>query len=294
MAGQEAERAVRPSPIAGTWYPGGQKQLQATVDGLIAKAGRSPLPGTVVALISPHAGYAYSGSIAAHAYAQVQRAPVRTVVLLGPDHRGAAGAFGVANYRFFETPLGKVEVDTDLVQRLGAMLALERIAVDEEHSLEIQLPFLQRVLETFTLLPITMGYPLMPRAGEDGRKAWHLLSRALVELLGKRDDVLLVASTDLSHLYDYAEVVRYDAVFTTLVSRFDAEEMSKALSTGQCHACGGAAVVTVMAVAKARGATSATVLAYANSGDVTGRRMTGEYTVGYAAAALTAPPPSLP
>jgi AmmeMemoRadiSam system protein B len=294
MAGCEASRVVRPSPIAGTWYPGGQKQLQATVDGLIAKADKPALPGAVVALISPHAGYPYSGAIAAHAYAQVQGAPLRTVALLGPDHRGAAGAFGVADYRFFETPLGKVEVDSGLLQRLGAMIALDKIEVDEEHSLEIQLPFLQRVLGQFTLLPITMGYPLMPRAGEAGRKACQLLSRALVEVLAGRDDVLLVASTDLSHLYDYHQVVRYDRLFTTLVAQFDADKLSEALSAGQCHACGGAAVVTVMMVAKARGARSATVLAYANSGDVTGRKTTGDYTVGYAAAAITAPLASLP
>lgn len=288
MFGQIAEsRRVRPSPIAGSWYPGGQKQLAATVDELMSRAPRPALPGRVVGLVAPHAGYPYSGAIAAHAYAQVQGATFDTVVLIGPDHRGASGAYGVADYRYFQTPLGLVEVDLALVERLGSMIALDRIEDDEEHSLEIQLPFLQRALGPFTLVPIMMGYPLMPRFGEAGWKACQLLSDALIKALQGRDAVLLVASTDLAHLYDYNETVRYDRVFMDLVAGFDAERLARALLEGRCHACGGAAVVTAMTVAQARGATGATVLAYTNSGDVTGRKTMGDYTVGYTAVAMT-------
>jgi AmmeMemoRadiSam system protein B len=278
---------VRPSPIAGTWYPGSAAQLQATVDDLMAKASAPQLPGQVVGLISPHAGYPYSGAIAAHAYAQVRRTAFSTVVLLGPDHRGATGAYGVAAYRFFETPLGKVEVDGDLLAKLSGLVAIDRIEFDEEHSLEIQLPFLQRAIGQFTLLPIMMGYPLMPRFGQQGLAACQMLTKALVEILAGRENVLLVASTDLSHLYDYRQVVRYDGAFTRLVAEFDADRMAQALMSGECQACGGAGVVTIMQVAKARGAHQATVLAYANSGDVTGRKAEGDYTVGYSAVAFT-------
>jgi hypothetical protein len=279
---------VRSSVIAGAWYPGGRQQLESTVDNLLARAHLPALPGAVKGLIAPHAGYSYSGGIAAHAYATVKGASYGTVVLLGPDHRGATGAYGVAACKFFQTPLGEVPIEAELLDGLSQRVALDRVAGDEEHSLEIQLPFLQRCLGSFSLLPVMMGYPLMAGYGAVAWKACQSLSQALIEVLAGRDDVLLVASTDLSHLYDYDEVTRYDKTFADLVQAFDPERLAKALMANTCHACGGAAVVTMMMVAKARGADKATLLAYTNSGDVTGSRRSGQYTVGYAAVALTA------
>jgi MEMO1 family protein len=287
MIGSSTLRDVRPSPIAGTWYPGIRGRLETTVDGLMSGAGVPHVPGDVIGLVAPHAGYAFSGAIAAQAYAQVRGSTRQTVVLLGPDHRGSCGAYGIASYRQYVTPLGPVDVDLALVQKLGKLVTPDMIEQDEEHSLEIQLPFLQRALGSFTLLPIMLGLPLTLESG--GLSACRTLSSALTEILSDRPDVLLVASTDLSHLYDYDEVVRNDRVFADVLGSFDAQRMARALLSGECQACGGAAVVTVMTVARARGAREATVLAYANSGDVTGNRTTGNYTVGYAAAAFTTP-----
>lgn len=291
MLGFIGSRDVRPSSIAGSWYPGRREQLQTTVDDLMDRAARPLLPGKVVGLVSPHAGYPYSGAIAAHAYAQIRGASYDTVVLLGPDHRGICGAYGISAYKHFQTPLGTVEVDLPLVERLQKRLAIDRIEDEEEHSLEIQLPFLQRTLGTFSLLPIMMGYPLMPRVGHTAWKACEMLSNALIEVLADRQNVLVVASTDLSHLYSYHEVVEHDQVFMTLIQELDPQRLADALIAGECQACGGAPVVTMMMTVKARGADKVTVLAYANSGDVTGNRVVGNYTVGYAAIALTATQP---
>ncbi len=283
-----SQRAVRLSPIAGSWYPGTAPQLEATVAGLIARAARPTLPGSVRALIAPHAGYPYSGGVAAHAYAQIEGATYETVVILGPDHRGATQFYGIADCDYYQTPLGQVAVDQELVQALSRLVALERIRHDTEHSLEIQLPFLQHTLHDFTLLPIMMGYPLAPRFGAEGWQSCQMLSEALTQVLRARDRVLLVASTDLSHLYSYRDVVRYDGVFMELLKAFNPQRLAEALMAGECHACGGGPVVTGMMTATALGADTVSVLTYANSGDVTGDKRPGNYIVGYLAAAITA------
>ncbi len=286
-AGTSAE--ARPPVLAGAWYPGRREELAAAVDRYIAQVPRSTLPGDVVALIAPHAGYVYSAQVAANAYAQIKGGSYRTVVLIGPAHR-ATGKFATPAYSFMQTPLGDIEVDAALVSELGKRVPLDRITVEQEegeNSLEIQLPFLQRTLGAFSVLPIMMGYPLAERFARQGWQACQELSTALVDILAGRNDVLLVASTDLSHLPRYDVVVRYDEVFRKLAGEFDGQRLSEALLAGECHACGGAAVVTVMLAAKERGADAATVLAYANSGDITGERIGRPYIVGYTAVAIT-------
>ena len=281
-------RDVRPAYLAGTWYPRTKQELEATVDAYLGEAAQPPLPGRVIGLMAPHAGYAYSGKIAAHAYAQARGAPYSTVVLIGLAHRVSIGPYGIAGFRCLSTPLGQIEVDEELADKLGRRVRLNRVASDnQENSLEVQLPFLQRVLGRFKVLPIMMGFSLAPYAGDAGWEICQELGKALAEAIAGRDDVLLVASSDLSHLDDYREVERCDKVFNGLLEAFDAERLAKALVAEECNACGGAAVVTVMLAAKAQGADKATVLAYAHSGQTTGQLIVGQYTVGYTAAAFT-------
>jgi hypothetical protein len=274
---------IRQSVIAGSWYPGQLDALRRTLAGYLADAEKVELEGELKALISPHAGYAYSGPTAAYAYKQLEDgAAFETVALLSPVHQAYLGRFAVTKASYYETPLGLVEVDAELVEILGKEVTLNRVGFDGEHSLEIQLPFLQQVLGTFTLLPVMLGQSL---TSNRGLAACRELSAALAKLLRGRK-ALIVASTDLSHLYDYNEVVRHDRVMVELVERFDIEGLARALIEGRCHACGGAPVVTALLTAQALDANRAKVLHYTNSGDVTGNRRPGSYTVGYMAAAI--------
>jgi AmmeMemoRadiSam system protein B len=274
---------IRQSVIAGNWYPGQPDVLRRTLEGYLADAKKVELKGELKALISPHAGYPYSGPTAAHAYKQLEDGPsFDTVAVLSPLHQAYLGRFAVTKAGYYETPLGLVEVDAELVEALGKEVTLNRVGFDGEHSLEIQLPFLQQVLGDFTLLPVMLGEPL---TSDRSLAACRELSAALTKLLRDRK-ALIVASTDLAHLYDYNDVVRHDRVVIELVECFDIEGLARALIEGRGQACGGAPVVTALLTAQALGANRAKVLHHTNSGDVTGNRRPGSYTVGYMAAAV--------
>jgi AmmeMemoRadiSam system protein B len=278
---------IRPSAIAGTWYPGNAQVLRRTVEDCLDACEPVALPGPVLALISPHAGYAYSGATAAHAYAQVRGAPFARVILLGPLHRlipgSRLGPFMTPTEDAYRTPLGDVPLDRAFVAELGKRVRLTPVHGDEEHSLEIELPFLQVALRQFSFVPIMLGEHI----SEPGASArLETLAAALVELCDEQ--TLLVASTDLSHMDNYADVVRTDRRLVDLVDAFDVDGLMRALAAGEVQACGATGLVTVFRAAQRRGARGARVLAYASSGDVTGNKRPGTYTVGYLAAAAYA------
>ena len=267
-------RDIRRSVIAGTWYPGTKAELARTVDGFLDNVKKEELGGELMGLIAPHAGYVYSGQVAAYAYKQLEGLDFPTVAIVSPVHRMFVGRYAVTAKRYYETPLGLVEVDGELVDALDEAVGLNRVERDDEHSLEIQLPFLQRVLGRFKLLPVMMGDQSLP--------ACRALGEALAGVLrGRR--ALLVASTDLSHFHPYDTAVRLDRVVLDHIEKFDPEGLALDLERGRCEACGGGPVIAVMLAAKALGANRARVLKYANSGDVTGDRW---QVVGYVAGAI--------
>src|SRR5437879_2992771 len=153
-------RAVRKAAVAGTWYPGTPRGIVAEVEAYLAAAGRPQVEGRLVGLISPHAGLRYSGPVAAHGYALLRGRPALTAVLVGPSHRVAFPGLSVFVAGAFETPLGQVPIDADLA---SALLAEDPAIRDlpephrEEHSLEMQLPFLQHLVPTLRIVPILMG-----------------------------------------------------------------------------------------------------------------------------------------
>lgn len=275
---------IRPSAIAGRWYPDSAVVLRRTVEEYLAAVPPVTLPGPVLALVSPHAGYAFSGPTAAHAFAQVRGAAFHRVILLGPLHRlirgSRLGAFMVPQEAAYRTPLGDVPLDRTFIAELGRRVPLTPVQRDEEHSLEIELPFLQVALGAFSLVPIMLGEHI----GDPGARARVTeLAAALAELCD--DGTLLVASTDLSHLDNYADVVRTDRRLADLVAAFDVEGLAAALATEQAQACGATGLVAVLEAAQKRGARGVQVLAQTTSGDVTGKKQPGMYTVGYLAAA---------
>ena len=265
---------VRHSVIAGTWYPGTEADLRRAVKEYLSHAELVELGGEVVALISPHAGYIYSGQVAAYAYKQVEGAAYDVVAVVSPVHRMPAGTFAVTAADAYETPLGLVHLDRDLVSALGKEIELTRVGFDAEHSLEIQLPFLQVALGEFRLLPVMMG--------DQSLAMCKLLGAALGRVLAGKN-ALLVASTDLSHFYPYERAVQLDRVCRSYIDDFDPEGLAQALADRRTEACGGGPVIAVMFAAQTLGATRGRVLHYANSGDVTGDH---SRVVGYVAGAL--------
>jgi hypothetical protein len=281
---------IRESVIAGTWYPGSAQALRQTVEGYLARVSPAQASGKVVALVSPHAGYAYSGPTAAHAFAQVRGADYARVVVIGPLHRpirgSRLGAWMTPVEDAYRTPLGDVRLDRSFIAELGQSVPLTAVSGDQEHSLEIELPFLQVALsgtsaDGFQLAPIMAGEYI----GDPGTPA-HIeqMAAALAELCADGTS-LLVASTDLTHLDNYTEVVRMDRTLLALVDAFDVTGLSAALQAERMQACGAVGLVTVLRAAQMLGARRAQVLAYAASGDVTGDKRPGTYCVGYMAAA---------
>jgi len=268
---------VRRSVIAGSWYPGSAPALASTIDEFMSAVDEEPLRGELNGLISPHAGYSYSGPVAAYAYRQLEGRSYPTVVIVSPVHQYYGGRYLVTSKGYYQTPFGLVEVDADLVGKVDVEIGLDSLKQDMEHSLEIQLPFLQHKIGDFKLLPVMMG--------DQGLASCRELSAALVKALGERE-ALLVASSDLAHLYDYQEVVFHDRFVQKYVNDFDADGLAASLARNEAEACGGGPIVTVMLAAKARGADKAKVLKYMNSGDVTGNKAAGNYTVGYLAGAM--------
>jgi len=272
-----AASSVRHSAIAGSWYPGDARQLEAMIEGFLSEVPEQPLQGELVGLVAPHAGYVYSGQVAAYAYAQLRERAFSRVVVVSPMHRVYSGRFAVTNKAYYETPLGLVPVDQDMVRSIERHVRLNRTSSDMEHSLEIQLPFLQHILGDLRLTPIMMG--------DQDWSSITALGQALYESIAGSGNgqVLLVASTDLSHFHPYDVARQLDRRVIDHITAYDPEGLASALARHECEACGGGPVAAVMVAAQHLGANHAVLLQYMNSGDVTGDRSS---VVGYASAAL--------
>jgi len=268
---------ARPSPIAGTWYQGNPKTLAADVDGYLAGADLPELMGEVVGVIVPHAGHQYSGAVAAHAFAALRGLSPLLVVVLSPFHAYSQDPLITTKHQAYSTPLGIVEVDQKALGELQSDLKIPIAAManDREHSLEIEIPFLQRILQNkFKLLPI------MVRT-QDPEKA-RQLGDALARMLKDRNTIL-VASTDLSHFYDQKTAGLLDAEMLKRFESFDPDSIFEAERAGRGFACGHAAVAAGLWACRSLGADQVKILKYATSGDVT-----GDYSsvVGYGAGVI--------
>ncbi len=275
-------QTTRQSVIAGSWYPGTEKSLARTVDGYLANVDQPLLGGELLGLISPHAGYVYSGQTAAYTYHQLQGRHVDTVVLMGPSHRAWVGDYAASAEDAYETPLGVVPLDQAFIGDLAERVPVRRVQRDAEHSLEIQLPFLQRQVGQFSLVPIMMS--------ADEPAVAERLAAALAEIARRRSGegkrTLMVASSDLHHIESYDQVVRRDREVVDAIAAYDLEHLTELLMVPGCSVCGRMPILTVLHAGKALGADSVSVLHHTNSGDVTGQRRAGQYTVGYMAAAV--------
>jgi len=272
---------LRPSPIAGRWYEGQPKALANNIDNFLDKARIPELKGQVMAVVAPHAGHIYSGGVAGHAFAALRGQAPELVVIVSPMHQYYPQALITSSHDAYQTPLGPILIDRVAVAALNTILRskldieLTPVSHDPEHSLEIELPFLQRALASdFKLLPIMVR-------SQDAH-ILEQLGKSLAEVLkGKRFS--LVASTDLSHFYDQQTAKSFDSEMLRQIEAFSPEGVLEAEKKGTGYACGHSAVATVLWACRGLGADTVKLLKYATSGDVTGDYMS---VVGYGAAAI--------
>ncbi len=278
--------SVRKPVVAGSFYPQNASDLKSQILDLLARAKESTadekITGRIFALVAPHAGYIYSGLVAAHGYKLIENSSFRTVVVISPSHMEHFPFASVFSGEAYETPLGAIPVDQKVAEEIASNDKLvirsdkghiQSHLPHREHSLEVQLPFLQSVLEDFKIVPIVMG-----------DQGWEVCA-ALGETLGRvieKPDILAVASTDLSHFHSYDEAERLDKNFCRILEEMDPEMLFEAVQRHECEACGAGPVIAVTIAAKIAGAEACRVLARRNSGDVLGD---GSSVVGYTSAA---------
>ena len=258
---------MRAPAVAGTFYPADPRALAAAVDGYLEAARRArrtpPDAPPPKALIAPHAGYVYSGPVAASAYVEVEalRGVVRRVVLLGPSHRVPLRGLAASTAEVFATPLGDVPVDAEATLAIAHLPQVKRLDAPHEweHSLEVQLPFLQRVLGEFRLVPISVGEATPDEVAE------------VLELLWGGRETLVVVSSDLSHYYDYETARRLDARTTRAIEALRPEGLDEESACGRVPARG-------LLVAAKRHDLRARTLDLRSSGDTAGSR---DEVVGY-------------
>jgi AmmeMemoRadiSam system protein B len=262
---------VRKPTVAGSFYPGETQVLRNAVGACLAAAREalSPESRPPKALIVPHAGYVYSGEVAAHAFVRLEpwRDIVRRVVLIGPSHRVAFDGLAVPSHAAFDTPLGRVPIDDDARHALlSRTLATVRDDAHRwEHSLEVQLPFLQEVLESFVVLPIAVGHASPAEVTDALEASWG------------GDETVIIISSDLSHYHDYATAKRMDGATAAAI------ETLRPNAIGPEDACGRIAVQGFLESAKTH-ALHARTLDLRSSGDTAGERLE---VVGYGAWAFT-------
>jgi MEMO1 family protein len=273
------EDNVRKTAIAGSWYPGNPEVLKGDITKFIGNAGQYQSEKKPAVIICPHAGYTYSGPVAGYAYSAVSGHTYKTVVVISPSHREFFPFVSVWAEGAFDTPLGMIDIDTQLC---GSLMKASRYIRNEksphisEHALEIQLPFLRHVLGSFRLCPLIMGEQSLPMCRE--------LSEALAKCISNPEETLVVASSDLSHFHNAERAHAMDGKLAKLIESFDIDGLSGALDSGKCEACGGGAIMTAMLYAKAKGRTDVKVLRYATSADITGDRAS---VVGYLSAVIS-------
>jgi AmmeMemoRadiSam system protein B/AmmeMemoRadiSam system protein A len=273
-------KEMREPAVAGAFYPADADSLKALLEELFSAAEDQNITERIVGLVAPHAGYVYSGRTAAKAYKCLKGRHYDTVVLVGPSHRARFDAVSVYTKGAWKTPLGSCPIDEEFARGLcdaDEIIDFYPQAHEEEHSLEVQIPFIQTVLKDFKIVPVVIGYQT-PQICER-------LANAIIALSAQRS-VLLVASTDLYHGYSYKECYKSDSSVLATVGEFDIEGFKNLYAANQMIACGAGPTYAVMLASKAMGANRAILMEHTTSGDVTGNK--SDYIVGYASFIFTA------
>ena len=274
-----AFQSIRPSPIAGLWYSSDPRKLALEIDNYIDKADIPEIVGEIKGILAPHAGYRYSGATAGYAFQPVKGKAFDQVIILSPYHAYHPQSILCSAHQEYETPLGRIQIDKKFISEFRERLQdlydiqITEVANDQEHSLEIEIPFLQRTLiNDFSIIPLMIRTVDLVTVRN--------ISKVLVEFISGKN-VLIVMSTDLSHFYTEAEANRLDKNILDSIAGYSIEDVLQTEQKGNGYACGLGALLTGMAVTKAIGCNQVKILHHATSGEETGDL---ESVVGYGAA----------
>jgi AmmeMemoRadiSam system protein B len=254
---------VRPAQVAGHFYPSNPDKLRKDITLFLDVTKPKEKFERIFGIVAPHAGYVYSGKTAAHAYNLLIGKKYKRVVIISPSHSEYFPGISIFEGDAYETPLGLLKVDKEFREKL---LTDDEIIFKgyeghrREHALEVQLPFLQAVLQDFKIVPIVMG--------DQSKRNVDILAKKIAETAN--DETLIVASSDLSHFYSKSQADKLDSVVEKRVRDFDFEALQTDLDTRTCEACGGGPILALMKAANLKNITHSTVLHRCDSGDVTG------------------------
>ncbi len=266
-------KEIREPAVAGTFYPAGVNELRGMLKELFSKAEKKDIKGRIFGIISPHAGYPYSGWTAAKGYKQLEGKHFETVILVGPSHHTFFHSSSVYKEGSWKTPLGEVLIDEDIANKLideDKTINFYPQAHTQEHSLEVQIPFLQTILSNFKIVPIVIG--------DQSPVICEKLADAIVKVC-KDKNVILVASTDLYHGHSYDDCYRSDSLVLKTIKEFDIDGFKQLYTSKETIACGAGPIYTILLSTKAMGATDCILVDHTTSGDITGDKQ--GYIVGY-------------
>jgi AmmeMemoRadiSam system protein B len=267
---------VRPPQVAGYFYPSNPEKLRKDVKLLLDEAKPKEKVNNIFGIVSPHAGYIYSGKTAAHAYNLLVGKKYKRVVIISPSHSEYFPGISIFEGDAYETPLGRLKVDKEFSEKLETEDGIIFKGFEghrREHALEVQLPFLQYVLEEFNIVPVVMG--------EQSKRNIDALAKKLAEVAN--DETLIVASSDMSHFYSKSKADKLDSVVEKRVKEFDFNSLQNDLTDRNCEACGGGPIVVLMKAAKLKNIQHSMVLHRSDSSDVTGEE---KEVVGYLSAVI--------
>jgi AmmeMemoRadiSam system protein B len=272
---------IRKPAVAGSFYPADSDKLHKSVSSYLADAGKISDEFNnhrLLGIISPHAGYIYSGSVAAYGYNYLAKEDFQSYIVLAPSHRVRFKGASIMPKGVYKTPLGDAEIDYDLSERLEKRdyFGLIKEAHDMEHSLEVQLPFLQIIKPDAKIVPIVIGTTDIDIC--------RIIGETIAEEINSTNkEYGIIISTDLSHYHTYNEAVKIDTGFINALESFEEKNIKENLSSGKGEACGEGAVLAGISLSKKIGAKKLKVIKYANSGDTAGPK---DQVVGYLSALI--------
>ena len=281
--GDDAGLNVRKPVFAGSFYPADKVRLGSLINGYMKEAEQKSkkTPGQILGIIAPHAGYEYSGKVAAYAYSEIKGKSYKTVIIIGSSHRVPFRGIAIYPEGSWETPLGTVTIDHEMAQAIMKdckMVKTFPAAFEREHSHEVQIPFLQKALARFKIVPLVTG----AMDSDD----YRIFADTLASIIRRNPEkVLIVASSDMSHFHSYDAANKMDKVTLENIAALDVDSLRRHLQKEDSELCGAQGVLLLMMLARQMNA-KATILNYANSGDVTKDR---SRVVGYCSVAFSRP-----
>ncbi len=264
---------IRNPVVSGQFYPNARSILLKEVKAYLGARGQGK--EDAIGVVSPHAGYMYSGPVAGSVFSSIK--PKDTYILLGPNHTGLGAVFGLATYETWKTPLGDVGLDGELAKKIKdncPFIEEDVLSHSHEHSIEVQLPFIQATRGSFKIEPICVSHAELNIYIEAGKA----IAKSVTQLKREKN-TLIVASSDMTHYESAEEAKRKDAAAIDAILRLDEKGLAKAVDSLDISMCGYAPTVMMLAAAKELGATKARLVKYQTSGDVSGNYMS---VVGYA------------